>query len=116
MTSDPPQDSSAESPDHYPLVLEVADDYVHGQRSLHSLVTFYESIVDKYEEEQRDRHEVLRWAWLQIEIMNALRHDDPSRAPQDEKRVRETIDEFVTTFRSLYSASAVTDDAGNQQV
>jgi hypothetical protein len=27
------------------------------------LVTVYESIVDKYEHEQHDRHEDLRWAW-----------------------------------------------------
>lgn len=40
----------------------------------------------------------------QIEIMNALRHDDPSRAPQDEAKVCETIDGVVTTFQSLHSA------------
>lgn len=104
MTSDHPHDHSPESPDLRTLILEVADDYVHGRTSLHSLVTVYESIVDTYEHEQRDRHEDLRWAWGQIEIMNALRHDDPSRAPQDEDQVRDTIDGFVTTFQSLHSA------------
>ena len=104
MTSDHPHDPSPESPDLHTLILEVADDYDHGRTSLHALVTVYESIVDTYEHEQHDRHEDLRWAWGQIEIMNALRHDDPSRAPQDEAEVHETIDGFVTTFQSLYSA------------
>jgi hypothetical protein len=36
--------------------------------------------------------------------MSALRHDDPSLAPHDEKAVRETIDGFVITFQSLHSA------------
>lgn len=103
MTSDHPHDPSPESPDPHTLILEVADDYVHGRTSLHALVTVYESIVDKYEHEQRDPYENLRWAWLQIEIINALRHDDPSRAPQDEDQVHETIDGFVTTFQSLHS-------------
>ncbi|MCW0190075.1 MAG: hypothetical protein OJJ55_02160 [Rhodococcus sp.] len=104
MTSDNPHDPSPESPDLHTLILEVADNYDHGRTSLHALVTVYESIVDKYEHEQHDRHEDLRWAWGQIEIMNALRHDDPSRAPQDEAEVCETIDGFVTTFQSLHSA------------
>ncbi|MFC8935600.1 hypothetical protein ACFT1A_26250 [Rhodococcus sp. NPDC057135] len=116
MAPDNPHDPSPESPDPHTLILEVADDYVHGRISLHALTTDYESIVDKYEYEQRDRHEDLRWAWLQIEIMNALRHDDPSREPQDEDEVRETIDGFVTTFQSIHSARAVADSAGNQQV
>ncbi|WP_206490534.1 hypothetical protein [Rhodococcus sp. KRD162] len=106
MASDRTHDTSPESPDPHTLILEVADDYVHGRTSLHALVTVYEAIVDKYELEQRDRHEDLRWAWLQIEIMNALRHADPSRAPQDEKEVRETVDGFVTTFQSIRSSES----------
>ena len=104
MTSDHPHDPSPEPPDLHTLIREVADDYDHGRTSLHSLVTVYESILDTYEHEQHDRQEDLRWAWGQIEIMNALRHDDPSRAPQDEDQVHETIDEFVTTFQSIHAA------------
>ncbi|MDV6211979.1 hypothetical protein R3Q08_27325 [Rhodococcus erythropolis] len=63
MTSDHLHDPSPESRDLHTLLLEVADDYVHGRTSLHALMTDYQSIVDKHEHEQRDRHVNLRWAW-----------------------------------------------------
>lgn len=74
---------------------QVSRDYREGKISLQTLVDIFESYVDARESENAPDFEELRGAWLQIEIINAVRWDDPTKASKNETAVRGYIQEFL---------------------